>query len=1093
MTPVRLSPQPPGHWRWIGTRTIVFHPDGRFPQATTYSVEVPVGTTSATGGKLTKPVKFTFETRPPMLVSHYPEGAPQKLDAPMFALFDQRIDPAAVLSRITVKAGGKAHALHLLSAAELAHEAQLAGIVDGVKRGEQDGRWLAFRANEPFATDTEVEVEIAAGTPSAEGPNPTKQPQRFGFRTYPPLKIDRSECGWNGECRPGMAFQISFNNPLDTERFDESQLAIAPAIPGVKIVHGGNAVTVMGLTAARTRYTVTVSGGVTDEFGQKLGKDAPLSFNVGDAMPTFFGADGMVVADPGAKRPSLDFFTTNYERLKVQLYAVTPADYEAFRLALRNQWNHDRPTPLPGRRVFDQMVATGGGQNQLTETHLDLHAALGANGLGHVIAVVEPSPWKERDSPPPRLISWVQVTRIGIDAHIDSDSLIAYASELDTGKSAAGVSLTIAPYGITGKTDDHGMAILPLGDRQTSGANLLLARRGDDVAFVAHDPGYWSESGDWFRRTPGKQLAWYVTDDRRLYKPGEEVSIKGWLRTIDYGKGGDVAGVAGPVQVDYKVFDATGNQIATGRAPVNPAGGFDTKFTLPKTPNLGYTRIEFVATGGATGGYSHSIQVEEFRRPEFEVSAQTSQGPFLVGGGGDVTVNAKYFAGGPLGGAPVRWTVSASSTSFTPPNREDYVFGAWQPWWGRMDFDEAGPIRGFTPPKSWTLQGTSDATGAHILHMDFRSVRPAMPMSVTANAQVTDVNRQVISASAAAIVHPSSLYVGVKTKRAFVDKGTPFDVEVIGVDLDGKPAPGAQIDVKVVRLDWEFKKGKYATKEVDPQSCAVVAAKTASPCSFQTSGGGEYQLTATIVDAQGRPNQTRLAFWVSGGEQPPAREVTQERVQLIPDKKDYTPGNTAELLVRAPFFPSEGVVTWRRSGIVKAERIALDGPSKIITVPIADAMVPNVIVQVDLVGMAPRTDDHGVADPKLPKRPAYAVGTIDLPIPPRQRTLAVAVEPAAAKLAPGEKTSIAVAIRDAQGKPVANAEAAVIVVDEAILSLTGAQFASPIDAFYPRRGPDARDVYSQSYIKLAKPSVDALRSFGFEGPGAFGNGRAVMR
>src|SRR5262249_6733602 len=157
----------------------------------------------------------------------------------------------------------------------------------------------------------------------------------------------------------------------------------------------------------------------------------------------------------------------------------------------------------------------------------------------------------------------------------------------------------------------------------------------------------------------------------------------------------------------------------------------------------------------------------------------------------------------------------------------------------------------------------------------------------------------------------------------------------------------------------------------------------------------------------------------------------------------------------------------------------------------ADAMVPNLIVQVDLVGMAPRTDDHGVADPKLPRRPAYAVGTIDLPIPPRQRTLAVAVEPAAAQLAPGEKTSIAVAIRDAQAKPVADAEAAVIVVDEAILSLTGAQFASPLDAFYPRRGSDARDVYSQSYIKLAKPSVDALQNF--EGAGFTANGRAVMR
>ena len=84
------------------------------------------------------------------------------------------------------------------------------------------------------------------------------------------------------------------------------------------------------------------------------------------------------------------------------------------------------------------------------------------------------------------------------------------------------------------------------------------------------------------------------------------------------------------------------------------------------------------------------------------------------------------------------------------------------------------------------------------------------------------------------------------------------------------------------------------------------------PCAFATKEGGTYQVTATIVDDKGRPNQTKLTFWVTGGDQPPARDVAQEQVQLIPDKKEYTAGNTAELLVQAPFYPAEGVVSWRR-------------------------------------------------------------------------------------------------------------------------------------------------------------------------------------
>ena len=71
---------------------------------------------------------------------------------------------------------------------------------------------------------------------------------------------------------------------------------------------------------------------------------------------------------------------------------------------------------------------------------------------------------------------------------------------------------------------------------------------------------------------------------------------------------------------------------------------------------------------------------------------------------------------------------------------------------------------------------------------------------------------------------------------------------------------------------------------------------------------------------------------------------------------------------------------------------------------------------------------------------------------------------------PGESAKLAVEVRDAAGKPVAGAEVAVIVVDEAILALTGYQFPNPIDAFYGERGPRrARPLLCARYVKLAKP------------------------
>jgi uncharacterized protein YfaS (alpha-2-macroglobulin family) len=342
------------------------------------------------------------------------------------------------------------------------------------------------------------------------------------------------------------------------------------------------------------------------------------------------------------------------------------------------------------------------------------------------------------------------------------------------------------------------------------------------------------------------------------------------------------------------------------------------------------------------------------------------------------------------------------------------------------------------------------------------------------------------------LVHPAEAYVGLKVARPYVDQGTPIDLSVIGVDLDGAPAPGAPIEVRAVRLDWTYQRGSYVEKELDPQTCTLVAGKDPLACQFATKEGGTYQITATILDRAGRANQSKLTVWVSGGDTPPMRDLAQEKVNLIPDKKEYQPGDVAELLIQAPFAPAEGVVSWRRSGILETQRVSLSGPTLAIRVPIAEAHVPNLVVQVDLVGQAARVDDQGKPDPRLPKRPAYAVGSINLDVPPRSRTLAVEVTPAAKKVGPGDQAGFAVRVRDARGQPVAGAEVALMVVDEAVLSLTGFQFANPVGSFYPQRDAGTSDHYLRSFVKLAQPAADQLADATGAGGGAPGRARAEM-
>src|SRR5690606_29916755 len=119
-----------------------------------------------------------------------------------------------------------------------------------------------------------------------------------------------------------------------------------------------------------------------------------------------------------------------------------------------------------------------------------------------------------------------------------------------------------------------------------------------------------------------------------------------------------------------------------------------------------------------------------------------------------------------------------------------------------------------------------------------------------------------------------------------------------------------------------------------------------------------------------------------------------------------------------------------------------------LNVPIKEEYIPNLNIQVDLVGSAPRTDEAGELLKNVEPRPAFASGQLNLSIPPLARTLSLQVKPDAKQLEPGGETMLSVMLEDANGLPVADAELAVVVVDEAILALTNYQLADPISIFY---------------------------------------------
>jgi alpha-2-macroglobulin len=1090
--PARLTPQPAGRWRWLGTKTLIFDPaNERLPMATEFEVGVPAGTRGAAGGGATRaPLVWKFATPAPKLVSKYPsDNTPVRRDTLVFMEFDQRVEPEAVLRKVQLRAGASALGVRLAKDDEIAAD-------ENVKRyaaAATKGRWLVLRpvgqgAGGELSPDMSVTVTVGPGTPSAEGPRTTTAAESFSFRTYGALRVVGSQCGYEKRCTPSDQWRVDFSNPLDMEAFDRARVRIEPDVPGATVNVYGQYMYIGGTKRGRTTYKVTLDPSLRDQFGQTLGQSAPLTFNVGPAPPSLMSAGGnFVVLDP-AGGAQLSVFSVNQPWLKVSLYAVEPSDFGRFVGYMRfvNNYYEEskrKQTTPPGTLVSSKTVTVKAQPDELTETRLDLSAALKGRTTGNVFVVVEPGARRQPQGEREVLRTWAQLTGIGLDAFADGQELVGWATSLADGRPLEGVEMTLQPSGARGLSDREGLVRMPLPEKGAAGATgMLVARKGDETAFLPEQGDWWYGESGWVRRPLTDELRWYVFDDRKMYRPGEEVSVKGWLRRVGSGRGGDVGALdAAADSVTYIVRDSRGNEVGKGAARLNALGGFDTKFKLPPAMNLGGAYLQFQAVGG--GGttnreYNHPFQVQEFRRPEFEVTARADEGPHFVGGHAQATVQASYYAGGGLPNSQVNWRVTSRLTQYTPPNRGDYTFGKWTPWW-----ETYSPSSGANEIAQ-EFKGTTDAAGKHILRIDFDSVNPPQPSTVTAQAGVTDVNRQTWTSTTTMLVHPSDLYVGLKSERLFVQQGEQLVVQSIVSDIDGKLINGREVKMRAAPLEWKYAGGQWKQVEGKADECTVRSGGDAVKCAFSPKAGGTYRVTARVYDDRERPNESELTLWVAGGKNPPQRGVAQEKVELIPDRKEYAAGQTAEILVQSPFVPAEGVLTLRRSGLVRTERFRMNEPSHTLRVPVEEAFTPNVHVQVDLVGALVRTDDKGEPDEKLPKRPAFASGTINLTVPPLARRLQVTATPRDKALEPGGETTVVVEVKDASGRPVAGGELAVVVVDESVLALSGYKLDDPLSIFYAQRGADVADYHLRKDVQLADPtkvSVGQERAAGTAG------------
>ena len=974
---------------------------GPDPVAVTDASDVPVSTPT----RLVEAWPRWLSERDPVLVLH----------------FDQRVDPAAVLPALRVEVEGGAPPLRLATPAERARpevREQLAGL--------DPARTATFAFTAPLPLRVGVEVWMT-GVPSAESALRSPDRDSFTFSVHDGLRVLSIGCSSGPVCRPGDALVVRFSAHLRDLPGLRQRIRVHPALDG-EVEVSETEIYLNGATRAYQTYEVTLPADFEDKYGQTLGQAKTLRVRIAGPEPSFdvTGGTSITMLAPDEPR-ALMARTVNVASLQVVVYATRPADWSAYveSMYFDQDWR-TLATARFGPPVLSYRVPVTGAKDQLVETAIDLATAL-PRGLGQAIVEVRPVDWP--DAQVPRFRTWLQATRIGVDAIVDATTLLAWTTDLQTGAALPGVRVELGAA--AARSDADGLARLPL---PATIAPVLTATLGKDVAMLADG---------FVRSVPAPLLLPVVVTDRGVYRPGETVQVKGWLRRHARGPRGELEPVTARA-LTYTLVDAAGVERRSGPADITSHGSFDFTITLPAAVGPGEARLFFAA---GDEHFAHALRIAD-RGPPYTLTVRSSAGPHIVGGHVDLTASARTAAGGPWTAAPLQWTVHQSPAHFTPPGHEGFQFG-------RQRYAPA------TQPATYFTY--TDARGEHVLRARFTALTIREPTTVIAEAGVRDPDPLALSSAVTLLVHPASLYVGLRSAHHFVAAGQPLVVDAIVTDLDGKRIADRPILVRGHGFTADGKPGRSLGE------CRLRSAREPVRCTLEPQGAGSYAFTATVVDEHGRAQDSELALWVAG--EPAERRPAEAALRVVPDHDHYRVGETARVLVLAPFAPAEGLWTIRRDGVHRSRRFRMPGTSTILELPIDEAMQPGAVVHVQLVGQQPRSRTDRLW-------PAHAQSDALLAVPPAGRTLDLSFEPASPQLEPGARRHLDVTVRGPDARPVAGAEVTVFVVDEAALALPrlAGLFA---DFLYPDLGTGTIDHRSRHALVSTDPAGVAPPAYPF--------------
>ncbi len=655
-----------------------------------------------------------------------------------------------------------------------------------------------------------------------------------------------------------------------------------------------------------------------------------------------------------------------------------------------------------------------------------------------------------------KIVLWVADTAI-VKQTLSGKSLY-YVADAVTGKPISGANLELFGYqqqylannvvrvfttNFAERTSADGMVAPDPRDLKNEYQWLITARgQNGRFAFLGFS-GVWS--GEYFDARYN-EIKTYIITDRPVYRPDQDVKFKAWVRHAQYDNENltDFAGKSFLVEI----HDPRGEKVYDEPLQADEFGGLEGVFEIGGDATLGVYQI-VVKEGPDIHRGQNSFRVEEYKKPEFEVTVDAPIDPVMLGEKVTATIKANYYFGSPVVNATVKYKVTRSehSANWYPRAAWDWFYGEgywwfaydyrWYPGWSKW----AGCVRPApwwwwnsprNPPELVAEQevaiGPDGTVKVEIDTAVAKALQGDLDHQYTISAEVRDESRRTILGEGKVLVAREPFKVFAWVDRGYYRTGDVAQARFQAQTLDGKPVQG-EGKLSLVRITYNEKAEPVETP-VEEWDLATDEHGSAQQ-QFQAARQGQYRLSYRVTDKAGHTIEGGYIFTIVG-QGFDGDEFRFNELELIPDQKEYQPGETVQLQVNTNRVDATVLLFVRPANGVYLEPQVLRMPGKSTVVPVAVIKkdMPNFFVEALTV-----YDGQVFTETK------------EIVVPPEKRVLDVAIDPSAETYKPGEKATVKIKLTDFDGKPF-HGQTAVAMYDKSVEYISGGSNASDIREFF---------------------------------------------